>query len=191
MTERKKIQHYKLLGGEDGLHACHGGCMVYRRGVWMKPIDDVYACTRGYHTVTAKQIIPWLNGVTAVYCCDVRGPVDAGDKYVSRSIRLGHKVMGERELCHLVCDFAAHVLNIFETKRPQDDRVHNCITTAREYADGRATLDDLAAARAAARAAAGVVARDTVWAAETKWQQRRLALYLKGGKPWIEKPVLP
>ena len=177
----KKVQHYKILGGKDGLHACHGGSMVYKRGVWTKPTENVEPCARGYHTVTAPQLMAWLQNGTTIYHCDVRGAVDAGDKFVSRSIRLGRKVMDELSLRHLACDFAAHVLHLFEEKHPQDARARNCIATAREYADGRASLDDLDAAWSAAESAAR--------SAETKWQQKRLAIYLKGGKPWIDKPV--
>ena len=173
----KKTQHYKLLGGKDGLHTCHGGGIIYKRGVWTKPVTNVEPCARGYHTVTAGQIMGWLDGATAIYHCDVRGAVNADNKSVCRSIRLGRKVMGARELQHFACDCAARVLHIYEGAFPQDASVRNCIATAREYTEGRATLENLNTAESAA------------WSAARKWQQKRLELYLKGGKPWIERPV--
>ena len=59
------------------------------------------------------------------------------------------------------CDCADTVLPIFESEKPDDPRPRKAIQTARDYAVGLATQDQLAAARDAARAAA----RDAAWAA--------------------------
>ena len=53
------------------------------------------------------------------------------------------------------CDCAESVLHIYEAAYPGDDRPRTAITTARQYAVGDAVNDQLAAAGAAARAAAG------------------------------------
>ena len=71
------------------------------------------------------------------------------------------------------CDCAESVLNIYERDYPNDDRPRNAVRVAREFAEGRATNDQLAAAqdaalaaaRAAARAAAQAAARDAAWVA--------------------------
>ena len=69
----------------------------------------------------------------------------------------------------LACDYAEHVLHIFEAQCPGDDRPHKAIEVARRYARGEAMEEALAAARAAAWdaawAAAWDAARDAAWAA--------------------------
>jgi len=84
----------------------------------------------------------------------------------------------KKELRLLACDYAEHVLHIFEEKCPKDDLPRKAIETARAYTNGEATRKEMAAARAAARAAAGAAA----WDAERKWQLKRLAEYLGGYK---------
>ena len=58
-----------------------------------------------------------------------------------------------RELELFRCDCAERVLPIFEDEYPGDSRPRAAIETARRFADGEATTMELAAARAAARAA--------------------------------------
>jgi len=52
------------------------------------------------------------------------------------------------------CDCAESVLHIYEKEFPEDKRPRESIRVARAFAVGEATRDELAAARAAARAAA-------------------------------------
>ena len=77
------------------------------------------------------------------------------------------------------CDCAERVLHICESKYPDDKRPRNAIETARRFAEGKATKEEMAAAwdaagvaagvaawdaaRDAARAAAWVAARDAAW----------------------------
>ena len=88
------------------------------------------------------------------------------------------------------CDVAEHVLHIFKDKHPEDNRPENAINVARDFANGNATQEELAAARAAALAAAwaasgaaalaaalaasgaasGAAAWAAAWAAEIKFQ---------------------
>ena len=58
----------------------------------------------------------------------------------------------------LACDFAEHVLPIFEAKRPGDMRPRKCIEVARLFAQGKADRDQLLAARRDAAYAAAYVA---------------------------------
>jgi hypothetical protein len=60
---------------------------------------------------------------------------------------------------------ARHVLPIWESAHPDDDRPRRAIEVAERYAHGRATRDELAAAWDAAWAAAGVAARGAAWGA--------------------------
>ena len=98
----------------------------------------------------------------------------------------------------LVCDYAEHVLHIFEAEYPDDYRPREAIAVSRRYARGEATDAELsaawsaagsaaeAAARAAAGSAAGAAARadagSAAWAAERQWQEARLRELLEGGK---------
>ena len=88
----------------------------------------------------------------------------------------------------LACDYAEHVLHIFEDEYPDDDRPRKAIGISRRYAMGEATEEELAAARAAAWFAARAAARDAAraaagfaesaardaWDAEREWQEQRL-----------------
>lgn len=94
------------------------------------------------------------------------------------------------------CDVAEHVLHIYEDEYPDDNRPRRAIKVARLHADGKATDEELRAARNAARraaAAAGTAPR-TVWHAalaavgaarvaravirrEHKWQQELFKKY--------------
>ena len=70
------------------------------------------------------------------------------------------------------CDCAERVLHIYENEHPDDRRPHVAVEVARRYANGKATTEKLAAARAAASAAA--------WAAESEWQTEQLMKLLGG-----------
>jgi hypothetical protein len=67
----------------------------------------------------------------------------------------------------LACDYAEHVLPIFETQYPDDDRPRKAIAVSRRHAHGEATDAELSAAWAAWHAAwyaAWADARDAAWA---------------------------
>mgnify|MGYP001084518389 CR=1 FL=1 len=70
----------------------------------------------------------------------------------------------DRIVCLFACDCAERVLPLFEKVNPEDKRPRAAIETSRKFISGEATQEELAAARAAARAAAWV-ASDATWAA--------------------------
>ena len=88
----------------------------------------------------------------------------------------------------LACDYAEHVLHIFETRYPDDYRPREAIAVSRRYARGEATDVELSAAWDAAgyatwyaaRYATGYAARYAAWTAERTWQEQRLREMLKG-----------
>ncbi len=97
----------------------------------------------------------------------------------------------------LACDYAEHVLHLFEAQCPGDDRPHKAIEVARRHARGEAMEEALAAARAAAWDAAWAAAWDAAWAAawdaacaaagaagaaERTWQEARLRELLERGQ---------
>ena len=59
-----------------------------------------------------------------------------------------------QEIVLVACDCAELVLPIFEKKYPDDKRVRNCIEVTRNWANGKATIDEVRSARYAAAAAA-------------------------------------
>lgn len=90
----------------------------------------------------------------------------------------------------LACDYADHVLHLFEAQRPGDDRPRKAIEVARRYARGEATKEELAAARTAAgyaaweaaRHAARAATRYAAWnAAEAAWAATRYAAWEAAG----------
>lgn len=108
----------------------------------------------------------------------------------------------DREKRELACDFAEHVLPVWEAKYPGDDRPRKAIETARAFAKGEASTEELEAAaddvwdawntaaaayvayvayaayvayRAAAAYAAGAAAAKR---SERKWQEQRFREWL-------------
>ncbi len=59
-----------------------------------------------------------------------------------------------RDLRLLACDYAEHVVHIFEDKYPDDNRPRTAIEVARLYANGQATKEELEKAQSTADAAA-------------------------------------
>lgn len=78
------------------------------------------------------------------------------------------EVVGERTCRILACDFAGHVLPIWEAQYPTDTRPRVAIETAIRHLNGMATREEVDAAVAAVRTAAlaaPLTAADAAWAA--------------------------
>ena len=91
----------------------------------------------------------------------------------------------DKEIRLLACDYAEHVLHIFEEKYPEDRRPRNAIGVSRKYANGNATKEDFDAAWVAARAAwyaaaACYAAGDDRAAARAAWYAAGAACYAAG-----------
>jgi hypothetical protein len=67
---------------------------------------------------------------------------------------------GRKQLVLCACECARLALPIFETRRPNDARVRECVETAERWAKGEATIDELRVARRAAAAAAAYADAD-------------------------------
>ena len=157
----------------------------------LKALRAASACTGGYLKLR-KGLGPKYGSETPIpltRILDINGLGDtlwALDKVVAG---------GDKILLLWACDCADRVLPIYEMHYPNDLRVRQCIITTRAFANGTATLEDLAAARAAARDAAwaaraaagaaawyaGAAARAAARAAaaEEQWQIGRLREYLE------------
>lgn len=126
------------------------------------------ACAEGYKTlakalgrgygkdtpIPLARIVETNNLVDALWTMQAVPPEQAVDR--DRIERL------------LACDYAEHVLHLFEAKHPTDLRPRQAIEVARRFAVGDATQEELAAAWAAAEAAAWAAA-GAAWAAEAAW----------------------
>jgi len=162
--------YYKVLG-KDG-RSCHGGSAQWSLptddgpGEWMPEIVDIKPCASGYHVCTMEQLLAWLG--PAIYEVECGGEHAAcDDKHVFGRARLLRRLdaWNERTARLFACDCAEHVLHIYESQVPGDARPRRAIEVARLYADGRATNNEIAAARAAAWDAAWSAARDAARAA--------------------------
>ena len=205
--------YYKVLTA-DG-KPCYGGVGQWhlangQPGEWMPEIADIKPCERGYHLCERGQLIHWLRGPT-IWEAEGRGDfIRQDDKVVFAQARLLRPLpaWNERTARLFACDCAERVLPIYAKCCPNDRRQANCIAVARRFANGEATHEELAAARAAAavvaayaavaaaraaafdaafdaaweaaRAAAWDVAGDAAWDAAGEWQTERLFEYLKG-----------
>lgn len=171
---------YKVLNA-DGSPA-HGGSGIWslpndgQPGEWMPDIKGVEMCKRGYHACRESDLIFWLGpdiyeaerDEAAEYVeCDT--PEES--KVVCGRMRLIRRLdtWNERTARLFACDCAEGVLHICgDDKRPAE-----AIRVARLFANGKATAEELAAARtsasAAAWAAAGAAAREAAAAWEAAW----------------------
>jgi hypothetical protein len=136
---------------------------------WRSVSGDLIPCRNGLHAVTADNLLPFLG--------DQLWRVEIGDEYlwhtdssmgrklVARRMRLVERIetWNDRTARLFAADCAERVLPLFEVEHPNDPRPRAAIETARRFATGNATKDELAAAGAAA--AAWDAARDAAWAA--------------------------
>ena len=163
---------YKVTG-KDGV-ACNGGQGRWylpkngKPGKWMPPIKGkLEPCENGYHLCRLEDLLRWLNA--EIYEAEGRGDmVGCEDKVVYREARLMKKIepWDERTARLFAADCAEHVLPIFEKELPNDDRPRKAIQATRNFANGKISKKELAAAR------------DAAGAAEEKWQLEKLAEYL-------------
>jgi hypothetical protein len=127
-------------------------------------------CERGYHLVTADQLVNWLG--PTIWVAEGRGDTDVQpDKTAFRQARLLSQVTewNERTARIFACDCAERILHLYEPVYPNDKRPRTAIEVARRFAEGKASEEEMvavwAAARAAAKDAAWDAARDAAWVA--------------------------
>ena len=118
-------------------------------------------CEVGLHA--SRKALDALNYAPGPFVSRVRlsGVVVVGDDKACGTVRtrLAGPVDVSREMRLFACDCAERVLSIFERERPGDLRPRKAIETARRYATGDATDEELAAAWYAAW--------DAAWDAQT------------------------
>jgi hypothetical protein len=145
---------YKVLDAEG--YSCHGGSLKWSLptknddgswtpGEWMPEIEGpLVECKNGYHLVTLEQLPGWLN--ERIFVAEVAGEIIKSsdkEKWVARKVRLlSETAWDERTARLFACDCAEHVC-IFTAGLPDDKRPRQAIETARRYASGHATKEEL------------------------------------------------
>lgn len=121
---------------------------------------------------------------TAIFVAEYDGePVVAKDKIVVRRARLVSRVetWNDRTARLFAADCADRALRRAAKRGlTVDGRSKAAVKAARDFANGKISAEELAAAWAAARAAARDAARDAAWDAERNWQIKRLHEYIDG-----------
>ena len=139
----------------------------YQRVKWPAPIGEwtpsksPTLCVSGWHLATVEGLVEHMCVPGVLWEAEGDGECEeSADKIAFERVRLLYKVgeLDERTGPLLACDFAEHVLPIFERQYLNDFRPRHAVDVARSYVAGEATLDELVAARAA----------------ERKWQGERL-----------------
>ena len=140
-------------------------------GEWT-PTETPVLCVSGWHGVTEKDVLEHLPSQLGaqLWVVETKGQVAHGDdKFAASRMKLVECIgtTDETNLRLFACDVAEDVLDIFESKRPNDSRPRNAIGVARRYVATAATQKELAAAWAAAWYAAwyaaGAAAWDAAW----------------------------
>jgi len=153
-------------------------------GEWTQPAQgDLKPRANGYHVCRQMDLINWIND--ELYECEIGGDQAAcnelGESMICvRRVRLIRRVEGWNERTARL--FAAWCARQAMALIPDPDpRSVAVVDTAERFANGRATADELAAARAAA----WDVAFDEVWAAQdadrgAAWRVSRAAWAVAG-----------
>jgi hypothetical protein len=155
---------YKFTNA-DGSSA-HGGHGKWHLGRWRSVSGPLVPCRRGLHLCREQNLMLWL--APALWEAEADGEViEAADKVVARRARIVRRVeaWNDRTARLFAADCAEHLLPLFEADFPTDDRPRKAIETARRFADGKASREEMAAAQAAAGAAAWDAAWDAARAA--------------------------
>ena len=164
---------YKVLNTDRT--SCNGGNAVWPVGEWMPEIEGpLKPCANGYHLCRRQDLINWLG--PAIWVAEYEGErVDDDDKIVVRRARIVEQLAWNDRLARLfACDCAERVLPIAE-RGTDDRRPRRAIEVARRFANGQATIEELASAWASARASARASAWESAWASarESAWASAR------------------
>jgi hypothetical protein len=145
-------------------------------GEWLQVKGTLIPCERGLHVCKGEeQLLSWLG--PAIWTVEVDGEQIELDedmpKLVVRRARLVQRVetWNDRTARLFAADCAERSVQSYERSYPNDQRPRDAVNTARRFANGNATAQELdaagdaawAAARAAAWAAAGAAAGDAAW----------------------------
>jgi hypothetical protein len=148
----------------------------------MPKVEKLEMCKFGYHAAPEDHLIEWCYG-PHLYEFEGRGEMlQGGNKVAFGEARLVKEIpeWNRKTAVLFACDCAEHVLHLFEERYPKDKRPREAIQAAREYVDGKITIEELRkaawAADAATRAAwAADAAAWAAWAADAARAARAAA----------------
>ena len=171
------MKAYKFLK-DDHRSGC-GNEPPWKEGETRTVAGDIVMCERGYHASPS-----WLDALQyaqgSIACIvDLEKPIKGDDKWVSNTCTIIKMVDATKVLRTFACDCAERAL---KRANVTEERSWNAITVSRLYNEGKATREELAAARDAARDAAWVAwdaAWSAAWDAERAWQKRHLNELMK------------
>jgi hypothetical protein len=184
--------YYKWLCADNSAPIGRGKWTPNR---WRFVKGELIPCKNGLHLCRPQDILHHINERLWTVEADTSELIEAGDKVVVRRARLLAPVttINEQTLRLFACDCAERVEHL-----AKDERSANAIAVARRYAHGKATKEELDAAKAAAPASAGAAAWAfactaawaAAWAAARAaaryhaWdaQTRRLMQYIEHGE---------
>lgn len=159
-------RYYKFLNA-DGT-PCHGGSGKWhlpkngKPGRWMPKIKgDLILCQNGYHLVRDDHLPSFLG--PAMYRVEYAGEIIPDtDKAAVRHARLLYRIEAytDSRLRHFATDCAERAL---KRAKVEDERSWRAIKVARAFADGKATVGELAAAYSAAGRAAHNAAHNAAY----------------------------
>lgn len=160
------MKHYKFLDEDNRGEYSGFDFTEYlpkngKPGKWLPKVAAIELCVSGYHACKKEHVIEWMNA--QMFEVELRGDIFEGDeKDVSQQMRFVKKInkWNDKNAALAACDIAEIVVPIWNKHYPDDKRPQNAIDTARRFARGKATKEELAAAWAAAWAAARAAARD-------------------------------
>ena len=159
----------------NGTQATHGGTYRYPgTGRWTRHLDPgrLDPCRYGYHLARNEQILDWLAPTLWIAePCPDHPLIEAENKVATCRVRLVERLEGwnERTARLFAADCAEAALHL----TGPDTKCVDAIRVARLFADGKATREEVDAARAAAWDAAWAAAGDA--AAAAAWDAARAA----------------
>ena len=188
-TWRSEMKYYKVLQADGGCANGGNGTWflptkrkdgTWKPGKWMPRIKGkLEPCMNGYHICRPQDLVHWLD--EAIFEVEYKGKIiKDDDKCVVREARLLRRIetWDEKSARLFAADCAERVLPIYEEEYPNEDAPRKAIQAARDFANGKITIKERAAAGDAASAAARAAACAAVWAAAREWQAERLFWYL-------------
>jgi hypothetical protein len=169
--KQRIVKGYRFV--TDDLKSEHGETQ-WVIGEWQKlnNTTPLELCSNGFHA--SKNALDSLGYVfgSRWFHCEARGKIlRDSDKFCATEMRIT-KEIPELLLRTFAYECALHVLSIYEKYYPKDKRVRECLEAMKRYLD--APTDEHKQEMAAAR--------DAAWAAERKWQQKRLNQLLRNLK---------
>jgi hypothetical protein len=141
-------------------------------GKWLPKIESLEMCSSGYHVTDFSGWRTWRNA--EMYEVEVRGDSLAGnDKTAHQQMRFVRKIdaWNKDTLTLFAVKCARRSLKHYETKFPNDTRVRDCLNTVERYAKGKASIEDVRAARRQAEQA-----RFEAWSKRRRRRRRRRRL---------------